>query len=93
MIEPCFLRLAQSLKEDKNVGQIRFVGAQCAITFENALTANDIQKLAIEKANILTYGGGLSGECVMLIPPINISRELLSDNLSKLATIIKDRFH
>ena len=93
VIEPCFLRLAQSLKEDKNVGQIRFVGAQCSITFENALTANDIQKLAIEKANILTYGGGLSGECVMLIPPINISRELLSDNLSKLATIIKDRFH
>jgi hypothetical protein len=47
----------------------------------------------MEKANILTYGGGLSGECVMLIPPLNISGELLSDTLSKLATIINDRFH
>ena len=93
VIEPCFLRLAQSLNEDKNIGQIRFVGAQCAITLENGQTANHIQRLAMEKANILTYGGGLSGECVMLIPPLNISGELLSDTLSKLATIIKDRFH
>ena len=46
----------------------------------------------MDKANILTYGGGLGGECLMLVPPINISEELLSDNLTKLATIINDRF-
>lgn len=91
-ITPCFSRLADSLKEDRNIGQIRFVGAQCAITFENAQMANDVQKLAMEKAHILTYGGGLSGECLMLIPPINISEETLSEGLSKLAAIIKDRF-
>ena len=93
VIEPCFLKLGQSLMDDKNIGQIRCVGAQCAITFENAQIANDIQRLAMDKANILTYGGGLSGECLMLLPPINISEELLSDNLSQLATIISDRFH
>ena len=78
VLEPCFFKLALSLKDNKNIGEIRFVGAQCAITMENSEIASDIQRLALEKANLLTYGGGLSGECVMLLPPINISEELIS---------------
>ena len=92
VLEPCFFKLALSLKDNKNIGEIRFVGAQCAITMENSEIASDIQRLAMEKAKLLTYGGGLSGECVMLLPPINISEELLSDNLAKLSKIIQDRF-
>ena len=92
VLEPCFFKLALSLKDNKNIGEIRFVGAQCAITMENSEIASDIQRLALEKANLLTYGGGLSGECVMLLPPINISEELLLDSLAKLAKIIQDRF-
>ena len=92
VIEPCFFKLALSLQGNKNIGEIRFVGAQCAITMENSEIASDIQRLALEKANLLTYGGGLGGECVMLLPPINITEELLSDNLAKLTKIIQDRF-
>ena len=92
VIEPCFSKLAQSLKDNKNIGEIRFVGAQCAITTENVEIASDIQRLVMEEAHILTYGGGLNGECVMLLPPINISEELLSDSLAKLTKIIQDRF-
>mgnify|MGYP003333772174 FL=1 len=92
VLEPCFFKLALSLKDNKNIGEIRFVGAQCAITMENSEIASDIQRLAMEKANLLTYGGGLSGECVMLLPPINISEELLLDSFAKLAKIIQDRF-
>ena len=91
VIEPCFSKLAKSLKDNKNIGEIRYVGAQCAITTENSEIASDIQKLAMEKAHILTYGGGLNGECVMLLPPINISEELLLDNLAKLTKIIQGR--
>ena len=92
VIEPCFLKLALSLKDNKNIGDIRFIGAQCAITMKNSEIASDIQRLAMEKAHLLTYGGGLGGECVMLLPPINITEELLSDNLAKLTKIIQDRF-
>ena len=77
IIVPCFEKFSSELRNIKNVLEVRFVGAQCAIAFENSYRANRIQHEAMEKSKILTYGGGLRGECVMIIPPINISKKIL----------------
>ena len=90
IIVPCFAKFASELRNIKNVLEVRFVGAQCAIAFENSYTANQIQHEAIKKNKILTYGGGLSGECVMIIPPINISEKILSTALTQLLELISE---
>ena len=87
---PCFEKFSSELRNIKNVLEVRFVGAQCAIAFENSYTANRIQHEAMEKSKILTYGGGLRGECVMIIPPINISKKILSTALTQLLELISE---
>ena len=42
----------------------------------------------MEKAKILTYGGGMNGECVMILPPINISGKILSKALTQVLELI-----
>ena len=89
--------LEKELKEAKKdlrkvtaVKDVRFVGAQCAITFDNSDLANQIQNDTMEKAKILTYGGGMNGECVMVLPPINISGKILSTALTQLLELISE---
>ena len=65
-----------------------FVGAQCAIEFNNSAIATEVQKLALSKAKLLTYGGGRKGECVLLLPPINIDKTILQHALRSLLEII-----
>ena len=68
----CFGKLKNDLISNDFVKDVRFVGAQCAIEFNNSVTANEVQKLALSQAKLLTYGGGRKGECVLLLPHINI---------------------
>ena len=69
---------------------MRFVGAQCAIEFSNSKTANLVQNLALKQAKILTYGGGRNGECVLILPPLNIDKFLLEKALDTLTEIITE---
>ena len=90
IIEPCFSKFKKDLRNITTVKDVRFVGAQCAITFDNSDLANQIQNDTMEKAKILTYGGGMNGECVMILPPINISGKILSTALTQLLELISE---
>ena len=89
-IEPCFYILSERLKNYEKVSAVRFVGAQCAIEFSNSKTANLVQNLALKQAKILTYGGGRNGECVLILPPLNIDKFLLEKALDTLTEIITE---
>ena len=84
----CFGKLKDDLISNDFVKDVRFVGAQCAIEFNNSVTANEVQKLALSQAKLLTYGGGRKGECVLLLPPINIDENTLQNALTSLLEII-----
>ena len=84
----CFGKLKNDLISNDFVNDVRFVGAQCAIEFNNSVTANEVQKLAHSQAKLLTYGGGRKGECVLLLPPINIDENTLQNALTSLLEII-----
>ena len=89
-IEPCFYNLSERLKNNEKVNAVRFVGAQCAIELDNSKTANLVQNIALHQAKMLTYGGGRNGECVLILPPLNISRVLLEKALKALTEIITE---
>ena len=83
-------KFKKDLRNITTVKDVRFVGAQCAITFDNSDLANQIQNDTMGKAKILTYGGGMNGECVMVLPPINISGKILSTALTQLLELISE---
>ena len=89
-IEPCFYNLSERLKNYEKVSAVRFAGAQCAIEFGNSKTANLVQNLALQQAKMLTYGGGRNGECVLILPPLNIDKFLLEKALDTLTEIITE---
>lgn len=76
------------------VSALRVVGAQAAIVFCNGDGQLDlgrselIQRLMLRQ-EILVYGGGREGECVLLVPPLNLSRDLLSEALNRLIAQIE----
>lgn len=59
-----------------DVAAVRVAGAQAAIAFRSGdgrpdpARAISLQKALLER-RVLAYGGGRSGECLMLVPPIN----------------------
>ena len=89
-IEPCFYKLSNQLKNSRKVKTVRFVGAQCAIELDNSKTSNLVQNIALQQAKMLTYGGGINGECVLILPPLNIDKNLLEKALETLTKIITE---
>ena len=89
-IEPCFYKLSKQLKNSGKVKTVRFVGAQCAIELDNSKTSNLVQNIALQQAKMLTYGGGINGECVLILPPLNIDKNLLEKALETLTRIITE---
>lgn len=61
----------------------RVVGAQAAIDLGSRAAAERLQRRALE-ANILVYGGGTEGQCVVLLPPLNIDIEVLVEAIKTL---------
>ena len=89
-IEPCFYKLSKQFKNSGKVKTVRFVGAQCAIELDNSKTSNLVQNIALQQAKMLTYGGGINGECVLILPPLNIDKDLLEKALETLTKIITE---
>lgn len=95
-IAPALARALGQLAELPSVAAVRVAGAQAAIAFRHAGGAPDPQTaVALQKAllepHILAYGGGRAGECLMLIPPINIPLELLEPALGTVVDLVRAR--
>ena len=65
----------------------RVVGAQAAIDMGSSRASVELQKKAMD-LQILIYGGGQSGDCVMLLPPLNIAEGVLENAISRLREIM-----
>jgi 4-aminobutyrate aminotransferase-like enzyme len=89
-IEPLARDRLSPLAASDGVTAIRVVGAQAAVAFapEDSARATRVQKAALDDG-LLVYGGGRSGECVMLVPPINIGADVLDEALGRIVAIIR----
>ncbi len=73
----------RTLEGAPGVAAIRICGAQAAIALvssdgkPDATRSGELQKRLLERG-ILAYGGGRNGDCLMLLPPINIDRATLA---------------
>ena len=65
----------------------RVIGAQAAIDMGSIHASVELQKKAMD-LQILIYGGGQSGDCVMLLPPLNIAEGVLENAISRLREIM-----
>lgn len=94
VIQASFLELADELDGLPGIASSRVCGAQVAIVLETTDGAPDTQRsTAVQKAGLsaklLLYGGGMSGECVMLVPPLVMTKDQLDRGLSQLLDLIK----
>jgi 4-aminobutyrate aminotransferase-like enzyme len=69
--------------------EVRVVGAQAAVDLGDAARATEVQRRALTEAQLLVYGGGRDGECVMALPPLTIAIDVLLDGLERLARIAR----
>jgi acetylornithine/succinyldiaminopimelate/putrescine aminotransferase len=67
---------------------VRVVGAQMAIDLGSRERCMEVQRRALEDEQILVYGGGISGEALMILPPLNIWQDVLLDALARLKALI-----
>lgn len=67
---------------------VRVVGAQMAIDLGSRERCMEVQRRALEDERILVYGGGISGEALMILPPLNIPQDVLLDALARLKALI-----
>lgn len=67
---------------------VRVVGAQMAIELGSRERCMEVQRRALEDERILVYGGGISGEALMILPPLNIPQDVLLDALARLKALI-----
>jgi 4-aminobutyrate aminotransferase len=84
----------QPLVGRHGVFALHVVGAQAAIVLCNGegqldLARSELIQRRMLQQQILVYGGGREGECVMLVPPLNMSRALLCEALNRLITVIE----
>jgi 4-aminobutyrate aminotransferase len=92
-IEPILMSLRQLLLRQHGVADVRIAGAQAAIVFHDIAGQPDPNRVAtLQRAlldrHVLAYGGGRSGECLMLVPPLTIDRQILQDTLLLVASLV-----
>ncbi len=98
VVEPLLTSALMPLRGRAGVADVRIAGAQAAVAFftpdgqPDPARAQALQRAMLER-QILVYGGGASGECLMLVPPLNIAAEPLSDALATLAALIDAAGH
>lgn len=98
VIEPLLTLALMPLRGRAGVADVRIAGAQAAVSFctsdgqPDPARAQTLQRAMLER-QILVYGGGASGECLMLVPPLNLAAEPLSDALATLADLIDATAH
>lgn len=94
VIEPLLISALMPLRGHPGVADVRIAGAQAAISFCNGAGQPDSARaVALQRAmmddHVIVYGGGASGECLMLVPPINLAAETLSAALATLVSLIR----
>lgn len=97
-IEPLLTSALMPLRGRAGVADVRIAGAQAAISFCTPDGQPDpARALALQRAmldrHILVYGGGGLSECLMLVPPINLAAEPLSEALAALVLLIDGNGH
>lgn len=65
---------------------LRVAGAQAALDLGSAETVANVQRRALD-AGLLVYG---SGESLMLLPPLNIPKDVFAEALARLAPLLPD---
>ena len=93
VIAPVLAAALQPLRGQHGVGDVRIAGAQAAIAFCDPAGQPDPHRAAaLQRAlldqRILAYGGGRSGECLMVVPPLIIDKQTLADALAVLTSIV-----
>jgi 4-aminobutyrate aminotransferase-like enzyme len=94
VIAPMMAATLEPLLNLPGIADVRMAGAQVAIEFRDSGGQPDpARAVALQTKllyhHILAYGGGRSGECVMLVPPITLAAEPLSEALSKLKELVE----
>jgi 4-aminobutyrate aminotransferase-like enzyme len=98
VIAPLLTLALMPLRDNPGVADVRVAGAQAAISFctpdgqPDPARAQALQRAMLERQT-LVYGGGKSGECLMLVPPINLAAEPLSRALADLVMLIDAKEH
>ncbi len=92
-VESAFEVGLSSLRERPDVRDVRCIGAAAAIEFADAGGRPDskrrraVQDHCLER-QLLVYGGGRQKNTIMLLPPINIETDVLTDALAKLVEAV-----
>ena len=87
-IEPALRFALPPLAGNHGVTAVRVVGAMAAIELAGPERNADLQR-ALLKRQILAYGGGRNGDCLMLLPPINIDAATLQGALDTIVEVIR----
>lgn len=93
VIAPLMAAALQPLIGLCGIADVRIAGAQAAIEFRDPAGQPDpARAVALQRAllghHILAYGGGRAGECLMLVPPIILGAEPLSEALCALRSLV-----
>ena len=80
VIEPLMKSALTGLKS-------RVIGAQAAIDMGSNSASVELQNKA-KDLQILVYGGGQNGDCVMLLPPLNIAEDVLENAILQIRKIM-----
>ena len=80
VIEPLMKSALTGLKS-------RVIGAQAAIDMGSNSASVELQNKA-KDLQILVYGGGQNGDCVMLLPPLNIAEDVLENAILQLRKLM-----
>jgi len=84
----------QPLVGRHGVSALRIAGAQAAIAFCDGTGQPDPARSALLQRRMLAqrmlvYGGGRHGECLMVVPPLNLSRSVLFNALGRVVVQIE----
>jgi 4-aminobutyrate aminotransferase-like enzyme len=90
VIEPALARGLGPLRNESGVAALRVIGAQAAIDFGpgGATRAAAVQRAALGEGYLL-YGGGASGECVMLLPPLVVGIDDLANACAAVVRLVR----
>lgn len=98
VIAPVLTLALMPLRGKPGVADVCVAGAQAAISFctpdgqPDPARAQALQRAMLGRQT-LVYGGGKSGECLMLVPPLNLAGEALSGALANLVLLIDATAH
>lgn len=84
----------QPLVGNHGIAALRVAGAQAALVFCDGTGQPDPARSVVLQRrmlaqNVLVYGGGRQGECVMVVPPLNLPLSVLANALEHLVAQIE----